>query len=382
VAILFLVNGFLAATWASRIPAVKHSLGLNQAELGLVLLGSAIGALIAMYLTGSLAARFGSRPVVTIATICLCLVLPFVGLAPHPVVLFGALLLFGATLGSMDVAMNTQAVEVERQYRRPILTSFHGMYSLGGLLGALAGGAAAAVGLVPAGNFAVAAGIGLVAAMSVAAWLLPSTPDISSSAFSIRLPSRDLLRIGLVAFCTVVGEGAMADWSAVYLRYFTGSTAGVAALGFGAFSLLMAVSRFRGDRLTSRFGPVNMVRAGGLLSASGMLLAVLVPMSVPAIAGFALTGIGFAAIFPIAISAAGRAGPIPGQAIAMVATCGYVGFLAGPPVIGFVSQATNLRVGLGVVVVTSLISVVFAGSVRPGDAQHVMPTGYAQVEPF
>jgi MFS family permease len=349
------------ATWASRIPAIKHAVGLSQAGLGLTLLGGAVGALLAMNVAGFLTARWGSRPVAIVTTLAVCGSLPLLALAQTPVALFTALFLLGATIGSMDVAMNAQAVAVERRLDRPILSSFHGMYSLGGLAGALAGGVAAGLGFDPLANFAAAAIVSLCIAVPAFAWLLPAGVDSAGAGVTFSLPSRAVLTVGLIAFCTVVGEGAVADWSAVYLRSEADATAAVAAFGFASFSLTMAASRFAGDRLNARFGPSNMVRWGGLVAAVGFLVVIAVPVPFVAIAGFGLAGMGFSSIFPIAISAAGRIPSVAsGTAIAAVATCGYTGFLIGPPVIGFIAQATSLRFGLGVVVALSLLAAALA----------------------
>ena len=367
VLLVFLVNGALTATWASRIPAIKHALGLNQAELGVALLGGAIGALIAMNVSGYFAARLGSRPVTIVTTLALCGVFPLLALAPNLPLLFGALFLVGACIGSMDVAMNAQGVTVENLYGRPVLAGFHGMYSLGGLLGALAGGLAASLGIDPVGNFVSASIVSVCIALFASAWLLPAHADAGGGAIQLALPSPALLSVGLVALCTVVGEGAMTDWTAVYLRDTVGTSAGVATLGFAMFSLVMAAGRFAGDRLNLRWGPVSMVRWGTLISAAGVSLAIALPSAITAIVGFGLAGAGFAAIFPIAISTAGRSHDMPsGTAIAAVSTCGYFGFLVGPPAIGFVSQAGGLRLGLGVVVLLCLLASALAPSVAPG----------------
>lgn len=363
VATIFLVNGTLIATWASRIPDIKNTVGLNQAGLGITLLGAAIGSLLAMNVAGVLASHYGSRKITMAATFGVLVALPLLALTPNPVALFLALLLYGATNGSMDVAMNAQAVGVERIAGRPLLSSLHGMYSAGGLLGSLAGAIAAASGFDPIAHFTTAAVISLCVAVPAFAWLLPSDVDARGAGMAFSFPRRAVLVVGLIAFCTVVGEGAATDWSAVYLRSNAGASAGVATFGFGAFSLTMAISRFTGDALNTRFGPMALVRAGGLLAASGFAIAILFPIPVVAILGFGLAGLGFSSIFPLAISAAGRMENSTSSTIAAVATCGYTGFLAGPPIIGFVAQATSLRVGLSVVVCLSALAALLAPAV-------------------
>jgi len=364
VAILFLLNGTIFATWATRIPAVQARLALSPGELGLALFGTAAGALVAMNLSGYLAARFGSRSVTTIAALSLCLMLPLLALAPTLPALVTTLVLFGASNGSMDVAMNTQGVAVERQYGRPILNSFHACYSLGGLVGALVGGFVASLGIAPLPHFLGIAFLCTILTLSAARTLLPTHADAQRTGVAFARPTRAILALGLVAFCVVLGEGAIADWSAIYLNGTLRTGAGLAAVGYAAFSVVMAVGRGVGDLLTARLGPRTMVRLGGLVAALGLTLALVVNWIPIALLGFGLVGAGFSVVFPLTLSAAGHTSKqAAGTAIAAVATCGYVGFLVGPPVIGFVADVLSLRTALGFVVVLSLCAAVFARAV-------------------
>jgi predicted MFS family arabinose efflux permease len=272
--------------------------------------------------------------------------------------------LFGASNGSMDVAMNTQGVAVERRYGRPILNSFHACYSLGGLAGALLGGLVAASGIAPLPHFLSVALFSAILILSVTRLLLPAQTEAQGKGGAFAFPTRALLALGLVAFCVVLGEGAMADWSAIYLTSSLHTGAGLAAAGYAAFSVVMALGRCVGDRLTARLGPMAMVRLGGLVASVGLTLA-LTGLWVPiAILGFGLVGAGFSVLFPLTLSAAGRTSKqASGTAIAAVATCGYMGFLVGPPVIGFIADALSLRIALGMVVVLSLLATVSARAV-------------------
>ena len=381
VALLFFLNGAVFATWVTRIPAIQSKLLLTPGQLGLALLGTAAGALVAMNLSGFLSARFGSRSVTTIAALCLCAILPLLALAPTLPALVATLLLFGASSGSMDVAMNTQGVAVERRYGRPILNSFHACYSLGGLAGALASGMIASLGLAPLPQFLGVALLFVPLTLAVTRLLLPAEAEAEAETEGKRvtfaLPTRAVLALGLVAFCVVLGEGAMGDWSAVYLTGTLHSGAALAAAGYAAFSIVMAGGRGVGDRLTARLGPMTVVRLGGLVAATGLALA-LIGIWVPtAILGFGLVGAGFSVVFPLTLSAAGRTTKQAyGTAIAAVATCGYMGFLIGPPVIGFIADALSLRIALGVVVVLSLLA---AASARAVDGPSSAPQG--QVPP-
>ncbi|WP_201371710.1 MFS transporter [Ktedonobacter robiniae] len=374
VAVYFFLTGATFASWAVRIPAVQTRLGLSPGELGVALLGTAAGELVFMNLAGYLAARFGSRFLTVIASVCLSVMLPILALAPTLPVLVATLMLFGASFGSVNVAMNTQGVAVERCYGRSIFSSFHACYSIGGLTGALVGGLMATHDIAPLPHFLGVAFLGIILTLSVAHFLLPAHTDAQGARVVVARPTRTLLALGLVAFCVVLGEGAMADWSAVYLNTILRTGMGLAAVGYAAFSIVMAVGRGMGDHLANRLGPSMMVRLGGLVAAGGLTLALVVNWVPLALVGFGLVGAGFSVIFPLTLSAAGRTSKhVSGTAIAAVATCGYVGFLVGPAVIGFAANALNLRVALGVVVLLSLCAAAFArvvgGSKQAGSGQ-------------
>lgn len=367
VVIFFFLTGTLFATWAARIPAIQTRLGLNTGELGLALLGTAVGEILAMNLAGYLAARFGSRLITAIALVCLGVMLPVLALAPTLPLLIGALLLFGAAFGSVNVAMNTQGVLVERRYGRSIFNSFHASYSLGGLTGSFMGGLIAARGVAPLPHFLVVSLLSIILALFATRFLLSASTDAQRAGVAFARPTRALLILGLVAFCVVLGEGAMADWSAVYLNSTLHTGAGLAAAGYAAFSIVMATGRGLGDRLTSRLGPATMVRLGGLVAAAGLTLALVVTWVPLALLGFALVGAGFSIIFPLTISAAGRISQqASATAIATVATCGYVGFLVGPAAIGFAADVLSLRISLGLVVILSLCAAACARVVGSG----------------
>jgi len=363
--VLFFLNGAIVATWATRLPTVQSSLKLSTSELGIALLGAAVGALAAMNLSGYLSARFGSKPVTLIAALGLYGVLAFLGLAPTLPILVGTLVFFGASNGSMDVAMNAQGVSVERHYGRPILNSFHAFFSLGGLTGAVVGGLFAYYNIPAFEHFLGVAVVCAVVTAIVARFLLPGDAAAQKTSVKFVLPSRAILVLGLVAFCVVLGEGAMADWTAIYLNGTVRTGAGLAAAGYAAFSISMALGRGVGDALTARVGPGIMMQLGGLVAAAGLALGLVTNWVALALLGFALVGIGYSVVFPLALSVAGRTSTqAAGMAIATVATCGYVGFLLGPPVIGFIADALSLRVALGLVALLSLCAVLGARTVR------------------
>jgi hypothetical protein len=276
------------------------------------------------------------------------------------------LLALGLTNGTLDVAMNSQAAAIQQRYGTPIMSRIHALYSVGGLVGAAMGGRIAASGIAAAPHLAaVGAGIAIVACIA-ALGMLPGGADAAPARHAVGRPTTALIVLGSVAFCVLFGEGAMANWSAVYLRGVLGVGAGLAAAGFASFSLLMAIGRFAGDTLTTRLGPARLARAGGALAAGGMLLALLIPHPWAAIVGFGAVGAGLSSVFPIVLSAASRVPDVaPGAAIAVVSMFGYTGLLAGPPIIGAVASALTLRGGLAIVAVTSVVVAMLARVLRP-----------------
>jgi MFS family permease len=383
VSALFFLNGALFATWVSRIPAVKLQHGLSNGALGLALLAVALGAVVAMPFAGWLTARVGSGKVSKIAAVLYCVMLPGPVLAPNLALFALSLFFFGGFHGALDVAMNAQAVAVEKRYRAPIMSSFHALFSAGGLTGAVLGGLLAAQGLTPLTHFILVAsvftGIILIA--------LPHLLDARSQEVFVAStekmkrtfpwPTRGLLALGAVALCIMMGEGAMADWTAVYLRNNLATSESLTAAGYAAFSIAMAVGRLFGDRLTARLGPVSLGRGGSVLAATGLLIALCFTTPIGALIGFACVGLGFATIVPIVFSAAGRAeGIAPGVALASVTTMGYLGFLVGPPFIGLAAELVGLRFALGIIILTSLISAALSGFLQP---KRVRPTKESRV---
>jgi MFS family permease len=361
VATFFLVNGALFGSWVSRIPAVRTELGLSDATLGVVLLGLALGALVGLPLAGFAVARMGSRAVILVSTAAYCAALPLLGLAPTPIALAIALALFGVVASGLDVAMNAQGAMVEAMYARSIMSSLHAFFNLGGFAGAATGAIAASIRAAPFSQFAVASAVLFL--IGAVAWLglLPDPGGHRAKAVFVR-PTRGLGILAAVSFCVLLAEGAMADWSALFVRSEIGSSPGRAALGFAAFSLAMTVGRLTGDSFTNRFGHAAVVRWGAAIATTGLVAALTASSVLVAILAFALTGLGLAATFPLAISAAAAHKGVPSTNIAAVSTAGYGGFMVGPPLIGFVAEATDLRWGLGAVALLTLTAVVLARS--------------------
>jgi MFS family permease len=362
---VFFVNGAVFANWVTRIPVVQQKLGLSNGALGVALLGMAVGALMSMPTTGWLLTRLSSRLVIKITALGYCAVLPLLALAPNLLLLAIALVLFGAFNGAMDVAMNAQGIAVEQRYQQPIMSSFHGMFSVGGMVGAFSSAVLASLGVEPIPHLLGAALLLGIVTIFASRRLLSVATDTVSHEPAFAIPTRSLLGLGIVAFCVMLGEGAMADWSAIYLQKTLGTGLGLAAAGYTVFSLAMAVFRFMGDWLTQRLGSVKMVRLGGIVAASGLGLALVIAQPIAALIGFACVGVGFSSIVPIVLSAAGRTpGLPPGLAIAAVTTTGYFGFLSGPPLIGFAGDLLNLRSALGIVVILSTTVAVLAQTVH------------------
>jgi MFS family permease len=367
VAAIFCLNGLALANWIARIPDAKALLALSDGTLGFVLLFAAIGALIGQPTTGWLIGRFGSRRVTTALALMFALTLAPLGIVASVPQLMAALLVMGMFNGGLDVAMNAQAALVEKAYGRPIMASFHGLWSVGGLAGATLGGAVAAQGLALGPHMLAVSGLVFVGLALATQWLVPDTGShTGESGPSFTLPPRALLLLGAVAFGVLFCEGAIADWGAVYLREGLGSPPGLAAIGYAVFALLMAAGRLMGDWLTLRLGAGRIARGGGVLVALGVALALATGEPLAAIAGFGLIGAGVSCIFPLILSAAARTpGIVPGIAIAAMATAGYTGFLVGPPLIGSLAEALSLRGALGVLGVLGVLILAFGGAVEP-----------------
>lgn len=367
VAAVFFVNGGLLGSWAPHVPLVKARLGLSEVDLGIALLVMAIGAVATLVFTGFIVARYGSGPVTKVSIAIMALALPLIALAPDYTVLCVGAWIFGAGMGLSDVGMNTQAVEVEKRAARPIMSSLHGMFSLGGFAGSAAGGLTLAV----ADPAVHAIGAAIVAALILAVTvggLLPGHEDKAEPGAGVALPTRSVAVLSVLTFVTFMAEGAMIDWTAVYLREDLAASSSVAAAGYAAFAGGMAVGRFAGDEIRKRFSAVSLVRTGALMAALALGLGVAVGVPIVMIATLAITGLGLSNVVPVLFTAAGKA---PGQpaatGVAAVATTGYFGLLLGPPVIGFVAEHLTLGTGFGLLAAGSLAVALFARAARTAD---------------
>ncbi|WP_299654283.1 MFS transporter [uncultured Tateyamaria sp.] len=366
VSAMFVLNGALYGMWASRIPAAAQLHGLDKADLGLLLLLLAGGAIAAFPLAGRVADARGAAPVTLAIAVAYAVALCLIGLAPSVAWLALALFAFGATHGAMDVAMNTWAGEAEAHIARPVMSSFHAMFSLGAGLGAASGYAAERMEIGIAPHFIIGAAIILVLTMMLARVPWASQKQGSGAKPPLfPFPRGPLIAVGLIAFCSSMGEGAMVDWSALFLVDIAQVDGARAALGYTIFSVAMVVTRLLGDQVTYRLGPVKTARLAGVFATIGTLFAVGFASYGMALLGFVFMGVGYAVIMPLAFSRAARDPHLPpGSAIASVATLGYGGLLLGPPVIGFIAHATSLRLGFGVLAALAGLIIVLAYAVR------------------
>jgi MFS family permease len=361
------VHGLIVSTWVSRIPAIQSGLHLANGVLGLTLLASALGAVSTIPIAGWSVTRYGSKKVTTVASIAFCLSILLPALATNAVSLACALFVWGALAAAMDVSMNAQGVEVEKAMGNPTMSRFHGMFSLGGMLGAGAGGMVAARGITTLPHFAISGFANALVVVAISGLLLDT--HVAPAGTEHRLPFRKippvLLALSAIGFCILLAEGAIADWTAVYLRQVLHAGPGTAAAGYAVFSAAMAIFRFLGDAVTARLGPLRTLRAGSLVAAAGLLTALCALSASWSLPGFALAGAGFSVIIPLVFGSGGRVeGISPGAGIATVTGIGYAGFIVGPPAIGFASQLVTLRYALGIVVACCLISALLARSVE------------------
>jgi len=365
---VFFVNGAVFSSLFARLPAVKADLGLSDGELGLALLFATVGLLVSQLIAGALAVRWGSGAVVRVAAPLYCAVAALPALAPSGAMFALALFALGAANGALDVAMNVQGAAVEQRYGRSLMSAFHAAFSFGALAGAGSGALVAAADVAPERHLAVVAVIALLAALAATRGLLPSEQPAEQGTPRLARPSKPLAVLGALAFCVLLAEGSVADWSAVYLRESVGASQAVAAVGLAAFSLTMGIGRLFGDRLAALLGAVVLARAGALLAALGLGSAIAVHQPAGAIAGFAAMGAGLAAAFPLVVSAAANRPDVPpGAAIAAVSTAGYAGFMAGPPLIGFLAEAGSLRTALLLPAALSLLAAVLATALSRSD---------------
>ena len=372
VALLFLLNGFIIGAWAPKIPEFANRLGLSESALGVMILVFGLGSLAMMPVAGSQIARFGSARVSKVTVVLFVPVLLIMTLVGN--VWTGAIAIFpfGGFTGAMDVAMNANAVAVEKSMRRAVMSSCHAFWSLGGLIGAASGGYLIAV-AGPVGHALIA--VAAAAVMLAIAWkmVLIDAPHPDEVHTKQRLPRSALpWLIGTVALFSMIPEGAVLDWGALYLRNELGASVALSGFGYAAFSLAMAIMRFAGDLVRDRFGAVKTLRFCTVMSIVGLLMAGMAPNVVIAMIGFTIAGIGISNMVPIAFSAAGNLpGMAPGIGLSVVTTMGYSGILVAPSAIGFVAEHTGLAAIFIALPLLHVVVLMLSGLARHADgAQH------------
>ena len=339
--LLFLLAGFSAAAWASLVPVAKAATGVNEGQLGLVLLCLGIGSLLAMPVSGVVSTRHGCRKVLMVCGVALCACLPLLASVQNVFTLAAALFFFGAMIGTFDCVMNIQAVIVERDSKRPLMSGFHGFYSLGGLLGAATTSTIMDLGVSPFATVSAIALAGVLLLMLIRRHVLPYGNPAEGPPFA--LPRGEVLFLGMLCMTVFLVEGSMMDWSAVMLTENHGMPVAQAGYGFAAFSLTMTFGRLTGDRIVARVGRRSVVTVGGLLAMGGILLATLVPLWQAALLGYAMVGLGCSNVVPVLFTAVGRQTSMPQSvAVPAMSTLGYAGVLAGPAAIGFIAHHSSL----------------------------------------
>ncbi|HVV07827.1 MFS transporter [Amycolatopsis sp.] len=367
VSVVFAVCGASFATWASRVPAVQQQAGASTGELAIALFGLAAGSVLALAAAGPLITKIGSRRAAVLGVLVLGTGLGVVVLAHDVAALTAALIWLGVGNSVLDVSMNAHAARVEDRYGRPIFAGFHAFWNIGGLVGSGVSALAAAARVPVAVHFPAAGLVALTVGLCAVLTRFFTTPDTGQGGPALVRPGRVLLPLGVIAFCGFVAEGAVNDWSAVYLTDIGGASGSAASLGYFAFSSTMIFIRLIADRTSDRVGAARLMRVAAAVTAGGFVLLAAVPQPAVGVAGFAVLGLGVAAIVPLAWSAAGRARPeAPAMAISAVATCGYLGFLVGPVLIGGLAGVIGLRLAMLTVAALACAVYSLAPSVRAG----------------
>ena len=359
--IAFFIAGLGIAAWAPLVPYAKARAGLDEGTLGLLLLCLGVGSILAMPLAGVLATRFGCRRVATGGTLLICAALPLLATVSSIPALIATLFMFGAGLGTVDSTVNLQAVIVERASGKNMMSGFHGLFSLGGIVGAAGVSALLGLGLSPLGAMLVVVAMLIAAMFKAVPHMLPYGSESSGPAFAV--PHGIVLFIGGMCFIVFLTEGAALDWSAVFLTQERGIDTAYAGLGYAAFALTMTAGRLTGDRIVRQLGATRVILFGGLMAAAGLFLATFAPGWQAALLGYALVGAGCSNIVPVLYTAVGKQTVMP-QSIAVpaITTLGYAGILAGPAVIGFVAHGSSLSFAFGLMAVL-LVAVAIGGKV-------------------
>jgi MFS family permease len=356
VGILFFLQGLCFATWASRIPSIQQQLGISESMLGVILFALPVGSMISLLFSGKLVTRYGSKRVAVNTLLLYSLVLPMIGFSQSVPLLVVSLVLFGSAGNLANIAINTQAVHVEAKYGRNIMASFHGLWSTAGFVAAGVGTYMIGKGIIPLTHFVI---MTTIIAAGVAAsfhYLVNEEKTTTSSSPLFVKPDKRLLQLGIVAFCCMICEGAMFDWSGIYFQKVVQADQSMVGAGYTAFMCAMASGRFFADRVANKMRFAKTIFFSGLLITTGLAIAVLFPTVVLAIVGFLLVGFGVSSVIPLIYSEAGKSKTIaPGMALTAVSSIGFLGFLVGPPLIGVIAGAFSLRISFLLVACIGLL---------------------------
>lgn len=365
VAVFFFMAGLCFASWASRIPDIKLKLGLSDAGLGAVLLALPSGLMLSLPLSGWAVTRFSSKTMVTIAAVAYPLTLALIGAVTATWQLAAVLFVFGIFGNLYNIAANTQAVGVESLYQRSIMATFHGIWSLAGFSGAAIGTLLIVQGIAPLHHFLLICIVSLVVVLVAQGYILPNDKQAENKQPLFAKPDATILKLGLIAFGCLVCEGTMFDWSGVYFQKVVEAPKEMITLGYTVFMATMATGRFLGDKLVTSFGIQKMLQASGIIISAGLAIAVLFPTIVPATLGFFLVGLGVSSVVPLVYSAAGKSKTMsPGVALAAVSTIGFLGFLLGPPLIGFIAELAGLRWSFSIIAIIGFSTTVMASLMK------------------
>ncbi|MBS2534995.1 MFS transporter [Catenulispora sp. NF23] len=393
--VYFVLDGTLMGMWLVQIPAIEKRVGISHATLGSLLVLLGVGAFFGMQLSGRLADRLGTRVVVPAAGVLCAATLVLPGLAREPWTLAGALLVFGFCNGCLDVSMNAHAVHVEKAYNRPIMSAFHATFSVGGVIAALVGAQATSAGLSPAATLAAAGGVGIVIALVFARSLLPTATTTATATTTTTtttaaahdpaqatdtrpttkrrpVPRRIWILAALAMMCMLC-EGVANDWSAVEAKNILGASASTASFAYGTYAATMTIGRLLADRVSARFGSAAVLRYGAATGAVGLTIVAISPWIWSALIGWAIFGIGLSGCVPQLFSAAGHTDPAAGTNVSRVAGLGYLGMLAGPALIGWMTRVTALGHTFLLPALLLVVAAATAGILRTGSTREAEP---------
>lgn len=360
--------GFSFMSWASRIPDIKTKLNLSEGELGSILLALPVGQLMMMPISGRLVTKYSSKTILSFAILLYAIELTNLGWVKNGWQLAFALFIFGIVGNMSNISVNTQGVMAEKIYQRPIMTSFHGVWSLAGLTGSLVGLLMINMGLTPRQHFFIVAGFVFTTVLIARRYLIAGTSALPQGKKLFSRPEGVLVKLGIIAFCSMAAEGTMFDWSGVYFGEVVKAPHSLVALGLPFFMVMMATGRFTGDKVIARIGRKRTLQLSGIVIFTGLMISVLFPYLIPATIGFFIVGLGVSSVIPTVYSTAARSAKVaPGMALAGVSSIGFLGFLTGPPLIGYIAQVSSLQYSFAVMATFGLCVTIMVSKLKVMD---------------